>query len=150
MRKIIFTIFIIILLVSCKKEKNNLDNLQNQEGSSEIIKTEMDSNTENLLENSKTKKENKITFIELGSVNCVPCRMMQPVMEKIEKKYKDQVKIIFYDVWTEKDVQMAYKYKIRVIPTQVFLDSDGNEFFRHEGYLPFEKVEEILRQKGIK
>ena len=27
----------------------------------------------------------KVTFVELGSVNCIPCRMMKPVMEKVEK-----------------------------------------------------------------
>ncbi len=40
-----------------------------------------------------------ITFVELGSVKCVPCRMMQPVMKNIEKKYGAQVKVIFYDIW---------------------------------------------------
>ena len=39
-----------------------------------------------------------VTFIELGSVNCIPCKMMQPVMKNIEKKYGSQVKVIFYDV----------------------------------------------------
>jgi hypothetical protein len=28
----------------------------------------------------------KVTFVELGSVNCIPCRMMQPVMKAIEGK----------------------------------------------------------------
>ena len=41
-----------------------------------------------------------VTFIELGSVNCIPCKMMQPVMKNVEKKYGSQVKVIFYDVWT--------------------------------------------------
>jgi thiol-disulfide isomerase/thioredoxin len=29
----------------------------------------------------------KVTFIELGSVNCIPCKQMQPVMKSIEEKY---------------------------------------------------------------
>lgn len=29
----------------------------------------------------------KITFIELGSVNCSPCKKMQPVMKAIEQQY---------------------------------------------------------------
>jgi thioredoxin 1 len=28
-----------------------------------------------------------ITFYELGSVNCIPCRKMQPIMKSIEEKY---------------------------------------------------------------
>ena len=29
-----------------------------------------------------------VTFVELGSVKCIPCKAMQPVMASIEKKYK--------------------------------------------------------------
>ena len=78
----------------------------------------------------------KVTFIELGSVNCVPCRMMQPVMDNITKKYGDQVKVVFYDVWTYEQKHYAGEYGIRAIPTQVFLDSSGKEYFRHEGFFP--------------
>ncbi len=98
----------------------------------------------------KNKKLPVVTFIELGSINCIPCKMMQPVMKQIEEKYKERVKIIFYDVRTEEDYPMAQKYKIRVIPTQVFLDKNGKEFFRHEGYFPFEEIEKILKEQGIK
>lgn len=42
----------------------------------------------------------KATFIELGSVRCIPCKKMQPIVKSIEEKYRDQVKVIFYDVWT--------------------------------------------------
>lgn len=29
----------------------------------------------------------KVTFVELGSVNCIPCKQMVPVMKAIEEKY---------------------------------------------------------------
>ena len=35
----------------------------------------------------------KVTFVELGSVNCIPCKQMQPIMKSIEEKYGDQVKV---------------------------------------------------------
>lgn len=93
--------------------------------------------------------EFKVTFVELGSVNCIPCRMMKPVMEKVEKKYPVQVKVIFHDVWTEEGKSAGFKFAIRVIPTQVFLDKSGNEYFRHEGFFPFENVDKILKMKGV-
>jgi len=103
---------------------------------------------------SKEKKDNstnpKVTFIELGSVNCIPCKMMQPVMKNIEKKYGAQVKVIFYDVWTEQQRPFAEKYKIRVIPTQVFLDENGKEFHRHEGFYPEAEIDTIMKSHGIK
>ncbi len=92
----------------------------------------------------------KVTFIELGSVRCVPCVKMQPVMRDIERELGDQVEVVFHDVWTDKGKPFAEEFRIRVIPTQVFLDSDGKEFFRHEGYFPKEELVAILRQKGVK
>jgi thioredoxin 1 len=77
----------------------------------------------------------KVTFIELGSVKCIPCQKMQPVMKSIEEKYPTQVKVVFYDVWTPEGKPYSEKYKIKLIPTQVFLDETGKEFFRHEGFL---------------
>ena len=92
----------------------------------------------------------KITFVELGSVNCIPCKQMQPVMKAIEKKYGEQVKVIFYDVWTKEQKPYAQKYAIRLIPTQVFLDENGKEFFRHEGFYPEAEIDKLLQSKGLK
>jgi thioredoxin 1 len=101
------------------------------------------------VENQKITKP-KVTFIELGSVNCIPCKMMQPVMKSIEKKYGDQVKVIFYDVWTQEQRPYAEKYGIKLIPTQIFLDKNGKEFHRHEGFYPEAEVDKILQSKGVK
>ena len=104
--------------------------------------------------NKKTKKEEatqkaKVTFIELGSVNCIPCRQMQPVMKAIENKYGNKVKVIFYDVWQPDQKQFAMKYKIKLIPTQVFLDAKGKEFFRHEGFFPETEIDKVLKNHGL-
>ena len=92
----------------------------------------------------------KVTFIELGSVNCVPCRMMQPVMKQVEEKYPGQVKVVFHDVWTPQGEPYGQQYKIMGIPTQVFLDKDGKEYARHVGFFDFANVEKVLKQGGVK
>lgn len=92
----------------------------------------------------------RVTFVELGSVKCVPCRQMQPVMKAIEAKYGDQVKVVFHDVWTDDGSPQAKAYRIRLIPTQVFLDEKGKEFFRHEGFYPEEEIHQLLRKRGLK
>ena len=89
----------------------------------------------------------KVTFIELGSVNCIPCKLMQPVMKSIEKKYSGQVDVIFYDVW--KDKRPAEKYGINLIPTQVFLDENGKEILRHEGFFAEEEIDKFLTSQGL-
>lgn len=101
---------------------------------------------------AKEKEEHsfKVTFIELGSVRCIPCRKMIPIMKEIEKEYGDQVKVVFYDVWTAAGRPYARKYGIRLIPTQVFLDKDGKEYFRHVGFFPKEELLKVLEQQGVK
>jgi len=98
----------------------------------------------------KGNKSYKVTFIELGSVRCIPCKMMQSVMKSVEEKYGSQVKVVFYDVWTEAGTPYGQKYGISAIPTQVFLDKEGNEYFRHEGFFPEEELIKVLKQKGVK
>ena len=92
----------------------------------------------------------KVTFVELGSVNCIPCKQMQPIMKSIEEKYGEQVKVIFYDVWKEDQKKYAQQYGIKLIPTQVFLDANGKEFHRHEGFYPETEIDKILQGKGLK
>jgi thioredoxin 1 len=74
---------------------------------------------------------------------------MQPVMSSVEKKYGDQLSVVFHDVWKSDQRQYAEKYEIRVIPTQVFLDKDGKEFFRHEGFFPETEIDKLLQKQGL-
>jgi thioredoxin 1 len=97
----------------------------------------------------KGTEKYKVTFIELGSVRCIPCQQMQPIMKSIEAKYGKDVKVIFHDVWTEAGAPYAKQYGIEAIPTQVFLDKDGKEYFRHVGYFPEEELVKVLQQKGV-
>jgi len=91
-----------------------------------------------------------VTFIELGSVNCIPCKAMQPIMEEVRNKYPGQVRVIFHDVWTPKGQPYGQFFKIKVIPTQIFLDKNGKEYFRHEGFFPAEELYKILAKGGVK
>ena len=75
---------------------------------------------------------------------------MQPVMKAIEQKYGDQVKVVFYDVWKDEGYAQSEAYKINLIPTQVFLDSRGKEFFRHEGFYPEAAIHKLLQKRGLK
>ncbi|MDQ1266821.1 MAG: thioredoxin 1 [Bacteroidota bacterium] len=90
----------------------------------------------------------KITFLEIGSVSCIPCKKMQPIMKSIEKKYGSQIKVVFHDVRNDKEI--SDKYNIRLIPTQVFLDENGKEIHRHEGFYPETEIDKILAKHGLK
>jgi thioredoxin 1 len=105
---------------------------------------------ESMAENQTIDKKFKVTFIELGSVRCIPCQQMQVVMKSIEAKYGKEVKIEFHDVWTEAGKPFGLEYGIEAIPTQVFLDETGKEYYRHVGFFPEEELVKILQMKGVK
>lgn len=89
----------------------------------------------------------QVTFLELGADRCIPCRQMQPIMKEIATVFPDRVQVIFYDVW--KDSAPATKYRVQLIPTQVFLDQKGQEFARHVGLFPKEEILDLLKKHGI-
>ena len=75
-----------------------------------------------------------VTMVDLGAKACIPCKMMAPILEKLEKEYAGRAAVIFFDVW--KDDAPARRFGIRTIPTQIFFDKKG------QGGLPARRVSE--------
>jgi thioredoxin 1 len=120
------------------------------QGTSYAQNTAQDKTQKPATEQQKNAIKYKVTFIELGSVRCIPCQKMQSVMKSIKEKYANQVNVVFYDVWTPEGKPFAEQYGIEAIPTQVFLDENGKEFSRHEGFFPEEELVKVLKTKGVK
>jgi thioredoxin 1 len=135
------TIIILILLTSCPDfsfgQNIVLDNKQA---------------TNNLVPDDTMSTDHvyKITLIELGSVSCLPCREMQPIIKSIEKKYGREVRVVFHDVLSEEGQSYGVKFGIKAIPTQVFLDSNGKEYYRHVGFFSEEELVSLLKKRGVK
>ena len=64
-----------------------------------------------------------VTMVDLGAKKCVPCKMMAPIMVKLEKAYEGKAAIIFIDVWKKENKEQGSRFKINAIPTQIFLTS---------------------------
>jgi len=88
-----------------------------------------------------------VTMIDLGAKKCIPCKMMAPILEKMEKKYKDKADIIFIDVWENNDE--AGRFGIRSIPTQIFFDQQGKEVYRHVGFMSEKAIVNQLKKMGV-
>jgi len=89
-----------------------------------------------------------VTMIDLGATECVPCKMMAPIMEKMVKKYQDKAAIVFIDVWKNRD--QVSRFGIRAIPTQIFYDATGREVSRHVGFMSEAAIVEQLTKMGVK
>lgn len=89
-----------------------------------------------------------VTMVDLGAKKCVPCKMMMPVMEKVEKTYQGKAVIHFFDVW--EDREPAMRFGIKAIPTQIFFDKDAKEVYRHEGFMSEADIVSQLTKMGVK
>ncbi len=94
-----------------------------------------------LLLSGTTYAGNLPKLIDLGADKCVPCKMMAPLLEELKQEQAGKFDVEFIDVWKHRD--MASKYRVQMIPTQIFFAPDGTELYRHQGYIP---KEDILKQ----
>jgi thioredoxin 1 len=89
-----------------------------------------------------------VTMVDIGARECIPCKMMAPIMESLEKEYAGKAAIIFIDVWKNKE--QGKRFGIRAIPTQIFYDKSGKEVYRHEGFLAKDIIVAKLEELGVK
>jgi len=96
---------------------------------------------------SKVPANGVVTMVDLGAKKCIPCKMMAPILAKLEKVYAGKAAIVFIDVWENTD--QASRFKVRVIPTQIFFNDRGQEVFRHVGFFDEKSIVEQLNKMGI-
>ena len=89
-----------------------------------------------------------VTMIDLGAQKCIPCKMMAPILQKMEKQYDGRAAIVFIDVWENRE--QARRFGIRSIPTQIFYDADGKEVSRHVGFMSEAEIIKTLSKLGVK
>lgn len=85
-------------------------------------------------------------IIDLGSDKCIPCQMMAPELEALATDYAGAVEVVIVDVYENQEEAM--RWNIYVIPTQIFLDSEGNELARHEGFMTTQEMVAVFAERG--
>jgi len=88
-----------------------------------------------------------VTMVDLGSDTCIPCKLMAPIMEKVEKKYRGKAAVILIDV--RKNQEPAKRFGIRAIPTQIFFNKQGKEAYRHAGFMSEAEIDRVFRSMGV-
>ncbi len=92
-------------------------------------------------ENFKEEIKEGITLVDFYATWCGPCKMMHPIIEKIEKDYSD-VKIIKVDV--DLHEELAREYGVMSIPT-LCLMKNGEIVEKNIGFTPQEELERWLK-----
>lgn len=97
---------------------------------------------------NQTLTAGKPTVIDLGARTCIPCKKMAPILEGLAKEYKGKANVLFIDV--HEDSAAADRFKIRMIPTQIFFDAKGKEILRHIGFMDKADILKELKAAGLK
>ena len=86
-------------------------------------------------------------LVDLGKGTCIPCKKMKPILDELTVEYEGRAIVRVIDLRYEP--QEARKYGIRLIPTQIFYDAEGNEVYRHEGFMDKQSIERKFAEMGV-
>ncbi len=117
----------------------------NQEHLQKLAAKPPDSNTDE--DFSKALKSDKPVVVDFGSNSCIPCRQMRPILQEIRKEHLGKAEVLVIDVY--KYQGLAREYKIQMIPTLIFFDSNAKEVHRHQGFMSKKALLEQLKKMGI-
>lgn len=90
----------------------------------------------------------KPTVIDLGARSCIPCKKMAPILESLSNEYRGKAGVLFIDV--QEDQAAAQKYRVQMIPTQIFFNAQGKEVKRHVGFIDKQGILKELKSAGLK
>lgn len=97
-------------------------------------------------DSAKPKEVKLPKLVDLGANKCIPCKMMAPILDQLEKDFKGKMEVVVLDVWQNPDE--GNKYRIRVIPTQIFFSPEGKELYRHQGFYSRDDILKKWKELG--
>lgn len=97
---------------------------------------------------SQALSSGKPTVIDLGARSCIPCKKMAPILESMSNEYRGKAGVLFIDV--QEDQAAAQKYRVQMIPTQIFFNAQGKEVKRHIGFIDKQGLLKELKSAGLK
>ena len=88
-----------------------------------------------------------VTMVDLGAASCIPCKMMAPILDKLEKRYQGKAAVVFIDLRYNREA--LQRFEVQAIPTQIFFDKAGKEVYRHIGYMSEDAIVAQLQSMGV-
>lgn len=82
-------------------------------------------------------------FLELGADSCRSCQIMGSMLYRV-KEQNPLYNIHFINVKRERAI--AQKLQIRMIPTQIIYNKDGEEVYRHIGVLATDELNKLFQK----
>ena len=88
----------------------------------------------------------KPVVVEFGANACAACREMKPILEALRREHGDRISVVDVDLIAQKHMGYLQRYRIQLMPTQVFFDAQGRETSRHMGKISDEEI--LARLEG--
>lgn len=92
--------------------------------------------------------EKRPKLVDLGAKKCIPCKKMAPILKELTREYAGVFDVEFIDVWQKENAPKAEAYGVKQIPTQIFLDADGKERWRHVGFMSKQDILKKWKELG--
>lgn len=87
---------------------------------------------------------NGVVFVDFYSTHCGPCRMFSPLYDGWAKNFGDR--ITFLKINADKAPEIFDAYQIRVVPTLLIFDEQGNVVRRSTGFKEISEVDRRLEK----
>ena len=86
------------------------------------------------------------TLVDFYADWCGPCKMLQPVLEELDKEFENKVEIVKVDVDVEQG--LARRFGVQSIPTLI-LFKDGEPVEKTMGFRPKPAFHQMFANHGI-
>ncbi len=92
---------------------------------------------------SEVLEADKPVFVDFWGSWCTACQRMEPVVEKLEKKYDGKLKVGHLNI--DKNPQTSSKYEIEETPTHVLFEN-GEVVERKMGAMAQKQLEKMFEK----
>ena len=103
----------------------------------------------NVITNLEDAKSGIPTLIMFKTDTCPYCVEMQEEISIVANKYPGKFNVYYARLEEDKNLELAYKYGAYVVPTTVFLDKDGSEFYTHQGLMRSNDIENVIKSLEV-
>ncbi|MCL6524379.1 MAG: thioredoxin [Thermoflavifilum sp.] len=99
--------------------------------------------SKNQLTFSEIIRSEKPVLVDFFATWCMPCKMMEPILEEVKHRIGDQV--LFHQVDVDRQPLVASVYQISGVPT-LMVFRKGEPLWRHSGVVPPDQLLQVLQR----
>ena len=129
-KKVLTILFLVFFLTSCGKA-----------GGTKQIK-ELPKDKEGYVEFNPAMKSGKVVIAKFGLDICIGCIEANKILISLMPTYGKSIYFSKVDLMKDRDAEK--NYKIKMMPTIIFFDKEGKEFFRLEGTVTKKLIEDKI------